>query len=94
MITKTTGKNGSTFTLNIKTRIFGILFLQENRDVLRRILDKYTTHRLLMEDPSQRMKSLYDQISDQVNDHTIQISHPDGWDNMIRKKKGRKWYCS
>jgi len=80
------GKKKILCSLNVRTRIFGILFLQNNRDTLNTILDKRTNNRAVLDDPVYRKGSLFTNITNQVNNPSIILSHPNGWETLVDKK--------
>ena len=72
---------------NIRARIFGVLFHQQNRDIMSKLLDKRANSRSDLDDPQMKPRGLYHQITEQINDINMKICHPKGWADVVEAKR-------
>ena len=72
---------------NQRARIFGVIFHEDNRDILPRLIDRRAKYRCEVDDPSMKPDGLFHTITSQVNDVDVKISHPKGWNEVIEEKR-------
>lgn len=74
--------------LNRRARIFGILFLEDNREILNGLLDCRSADRKVFDNLENRKQYIFNEIAVQVNNNAIVVAHPRGWVEGVQIKKG------
>ena len=62
-----------------RIRVLGIFFLEKNRENISRTQDRSTSNRHDLDDPSQRLSSIFQVIRNDFNDLEVIVPHPDAW---------------
>jgi hypothetical protein len=64
-------------TDNDRIRVLGIFFLENNRENISCTQDRSTSNRHDLDDPSQRLSSIFQVIRNDFNDLEVIVPHPD-----------------
>ena len=83
-------KSTSKFGVNIRARLFGLLFHQNHREQsIMYLFYPRRDKRAVLDDKTVSKKSIFSDIHQEFQDKNVKVQHPQNWENLLSKMKSK-----